>query len=117
MNRQQLEHILGAAGAITDEEEIVILGSQAILGMSPESRVLSARTPVLVHLLVHAGLSMIRHTVSEDVQAAWVKRDAETTQLPGFRRQVRNHEHAAPAAARSLTAARDAPRLNLAGGV
>jgi hypothetical protein len=31
VNRRQLEHILRAAGAITDEREIVVLGSQAVL--------------------------------------------------------------------------------------
>ncbi|MEI7898814.1 MAG: DUF6036 family nucleotidyltransferase [bacterium] len=36
MNRHQLEHILRASGAITDETEIVILGSQSILGQYPE---------------------------------------------------------------------------------
>jgi len=35
MTRRQLEHILRAAGAVTDETEIVILGSQAILGAFP----------------------------------------------------------------------------------
>ena len=32
MTRAQLEHILRAAGALTEEREIVVLGSQAILG-------------------------------------------------------------------------------------
>lgn len=32
MKRSHLEHILRASGAITDEKEIVIFGSQAILG-------------------------------------------------------------------------------------
>jgi len=36
MKRHQLEHILRASGAITDETEIVILGSQSILGQYPE---------------------------------------------------------------------------------
>jgi len=35
MTRPQLEHILRAAGAITDEAEIVVLGSQSILGKYP----------------------------------------------------------------------------------
>jgi hypothetical protein len=35
MTRRQLEHILRASGAITDETEIVILGSQSILGAYP----------------------------------------------------------------------------------
>ena len=37
MTRHQLEHILRAAGAITDETEIVVLGSQAILGSFPDA--------------------------------------------------------------------------------
>ncbi|MFO7535792.1 MAG: DUF6036 family nucleotidyltransferase, partial [Kiritimatiellia bacterium] len=37
MTRHQLEHILRAAGAITDEREIVVLGSQAILGSFPDA--------------------------------------------------------------------------------
>lgn len=37
MTRNQLEHILRAAGAITDEREIVVLGSQAILGSCPDA--------------------------------------------------------------------------------
>jgi hypothetical protein len=37
MNRTQLEHILRAAGAITEEREIVVLGSQAILGAFPDA--------------------------------------------------------------------------------
>jgi len=35
MKRSHLEHILRASGAITDEQEIVIFGSQAILGKYP----------------------------------------------------------------------------------
>lgn len=37
MTRQQLEHIVRAAGAITDEQSIVVLGSQAILGAFPDA--------------------------------------------------------------------------------
>lgn len=35
MTRAQLEHIVRAAGAITDESEILVLGSQSILGAFP----------------------------------------------------------------------------------
>lgn len=35
MKRFELEHIIRAAGAITDSKEIVIIGSQAILGFNP----------------------------------------------------------------------------------
>ena len=37
MTRSQLEHIIGAAGAIADDEDIVVIGSQAILGEFPEA--------------------------------------------------------------------------------
>ena len=37
MNRDQLEHILRAAGAITGRNEWVIVGSQAILGAIPDA--------------------------------------------------------------------------------
>ncbi|HZW11306.1 MAG TPA: DUF6036 family nucleotidyltransferase [Phycisphaerales bacterium] len=37
MNRQQLEHILRAAAAITGAEELVVIGSQAILGAYPDA--------------------------------------------------------------------------------
>ncbi|HEY3756080.1 MAG TPA: hypothetical protein VGL42_08025 [Opitutaceae bacterium] len=35
MTRAQLEHIVRAAGAITDEQTILVLGSQSILGAFP----------------------------------------------------------------------------------
>lgn len=35
MTRAQLEHIVRAAGAITDEQTILVLGSQSILGTFP----------------------------------------------------------------------------------
>jgi len=35
MNRQQLEHIIRAAAANADVEDIVVIGSQAILGKHP----------------------------------------------------------------------------------
>src|SRR5438045_3387028 len=37
MNRSQLEHILRAAAAIVDERDIVVVGSQAILGQFPDA--------------------------------------------------------------------------------
>ena len=36
MRRQDLEHLIRAAGAIARSEELVIIGSQAILGMFPD---------------------------------------------------------------------------------
>jgi hypothetical protein len=36
MTRSQLEHIIRAAGMIADDEDIVVVGSQAILGEFPE---------------------------------------------------------------------------------
>jgi len=37
MNRKELEHIIRAAAALTDEYEIMVLGSQSILGAVPEA--------------------------------------------------------------------------------
>jgi hypothetical protein len=37
MNRAALEHILRAAAAVADEREIVVIGSQAILGQFPDA--------------------------------------------------------------------------------
>jgi len=35
MTREQLEHLLRAAGALTDQDRLVVIGSQAILGQFP----------------------------------------------------------------------------------
>ena len=37
MTRPQLEHVLRAAGAIAQEEKLVVIGSQSILGAYPEA--------------------------------------------------------------------------------
>lgn len=37
MTRTQLEHIIRAAGAIADETDLVVIGSQAILGQYPDA--------------------------------------------------------------------------------
>ncbi|HSI58793.1 MAG TPA: hypothetical protein VLA16_14640 [Ideonella sp.] len=37
MNRQELEHLIRAAAAITNEYEIVVVGSQSILGAAPDA--------------------------------------------------------------------------------
>jgi hypothetical protein len=37
MRRASLEHILRAAAAITDERDIVVVGSQAVLGQFPNA--------------------------------------------------------------------------------
>lgn len=37
MTRNQLEHLLRAAGDIADDDEIVVVGSQAILGQFPDA--------------------------------------------------------------------------------
>lgn len=43
MKRSELEHLIRAAGAITNDKEIVVIGSQAILGQFP-----NAPAPLLV---------------------------------------------------------------------
>ena len=37
MTREQLEHLIRAASTITDDDELVIIGSQSILGQFPEA--------------------------------------------------------------------------------
>lgn len=37
MTRAQLEHIIRAAAAVSDDDEIVVIGSQAVLGQFPEA--------------------------------------------------------------------------------
>jgi hypothetical protein len=37
MTREQLEHLLRAAGDIADDDEIIVVGSQAILGQFPDA--------------------------------------------------------------------------------
>lgn len=37
MNRKQLEHIIRAAGAIAEVDELIVIGSQAILGACPDA--------------------------------------------------------------------------------
>ncbi|MGA8261164.1 MAG: DUF6036 family nucleotidyltransferase [Arenicellales bacterium] len=39
MKRRDLEHIIRAAGAVTESDELIIIGSQAILGQWPEAPV------------------------------------------------------------------------------
>jgi len=37
MNREQLEHLIRSAGTISGDDEIVVIGSQSILGQFPEA--------------------------------------------------------------------------------
>lgn len=37
MTRAQLEHIIRAAGAVADTEDVIVIGSQAVLGQFPDA--------------------------------------------------------------------------------
>ena len=37
MNRAQLEHVIRAAASIADDPEVVVIGSQSILGRYPDA--------------------------------------------------------------------------------
>jgi hypothetical protein len=37
MRREQFEHVIAAAAAVTGEDELVVIGSQAILGVHPDA--------------------------------------------------------------------------------
>ncbi len=44
MKRSELEHIIRAAGTVADEVQIVVIGSQAILGQFPDASGILARS-------------------------------------------------------------------------
>lgn len=51
MNRTQLEHLIRAAGTITDQDELIIIGSQSILGQyshPPQETTLSMEADIIV---------------------------------------------------------------------
>lgn len=37
MTRSELEHLIRAAGSIADDSEIVVIGSQSVLGQFPDA--------------------------------------------------------------------------------
>lgn len=37
MNRRQLEHLLRAAGSISGQDRVIVIGSQSILGARPDA--------------------------------------------------------------------------------
>lgn len=37
VNRYQLEHIIRASGGVADSKELIVIGSQAILGQFPDA--------------------------------------------------------------------------------
>jgi hypothetical protein len=54
MTRAQLEHLIRAAAVIADEDQIVVIGSQAILGQFPDA-------PEAMRLSIEADLFPLRH--------------------------------------------------------
>ena len=60
MTREQLEHLIRAASVIADDDEIVVLGSQAILGQFPEA-------PEPMRVSVEADLFPRNHPERADI--------------------------------------------------
>lgn len=60
MTREQLEHLLRAAADIADDDAIVVIGSQAILGQFPEA-------PASMRASVEADLFPLHHPERSDV--------------------------------------------------
>lgn len=60
MTRAQLEHLIRAAADITDDDEIVVIGSQAILGQFPDA-------PEAMRVSVEADLFPLNHPERADV--------------------------------------------------
>ncbi|HYO14403.1 MAG TPA: hypothetical protein VE685_14500 [Thermoanaerobaculia bacterium] len=60
MTREQLEHLIRAAGNITAEDEIVVIGSQAVLGQFPDA-------PASMRVSMEADLFPLHHPERADV--------------------------------------------------
>ena len=60
MTRAQLEHLIRAAADIADDEEIVVIGSQAILGQFPEA-------PASMRVSAEADLYPLHHPERADL--------------------------------------------------
>lgn len=60
MTREQLEHLIRAAADIADDNEIVVIGSQAILGQFPDA-------PASMRVSMEADLFPLNHPERTDV--------------------------------------------------
>jgi hypothetical protein len=60
MTREQLEHLIRAAAVIVDDDTIVVIGSQAILGQFPDA-------PESMRVSVEADLFPLNHPERADV--------------------------------------------------
>jgi hypothetical protein len=60
VTRRQLEHLLRAAGEIAADDEIVVIGSQAILGQFPDA-------PASMRVSVEADLFPLNHPERADL--------------------------------------------------
>ncbi|MDR0779114.1 MAG: hypothetical protein LBF16_00240 [Pseudomonadales bacterium] len=68
MNREALEHLIRAAAAITNESELVIIGSQSILGAVPSApeELLHSREADIYPLNNPDAIDMIDGAIGED---------------------------------------------------
>jgi hypothetical protein len=60
MTREQLEHLIRAAAVIANDDEIVVIGSQAILGQFPDA-------PAVMRVSIEADLFPRNHPERSDV--------------------------------------------------
>lgn len=60
MTREQLEHLIRAASVIADDPEIVVIGSQAILGQFPQA-------PAPMRVSMEADLFPLNHPERSDL--------------------------------------------------
>jgi hypothetical protein len=60
VNRRQLEHIIGSAATIAEDDDIVVIGSQAILGQFPDA-------PPELLVSVEADVYPMRHPERADL--------------------------------------------------
>lgn len=77
MTRSQLEHIIRASGSIADAKEIVVIGSQAILGQFPEA-------PEELRISREADVYPLRHPERADLIDGSIGEDSPFDRAFGY---------------------------------
>jgi hypothetical protein len=77
VTRSELEHVIRAAGAIADDPEIVVIGSQSILGQFPDA-------PVALLASMEADLFPLHHPDRADLIDGAIGEGSSFHQLYGY---------------------------------
>ena len=77
MRRSELEHLIRASGRIADERELVIVGSQSVLGQFPEA-------PVALLMSMEADLYPLTHPDRADMVDSAIGEGSQFHQTYGY---------------------------------